>query len=307
LDRVGKMPILRDYKQTRAINMKTNIDVMTFKLDSTVQDLQLWDKSLELNSVANHLTQYFENEPLMPGILLTRNQHYAGMISRQKFFEFMSRPYSLGLFGERPIANLYDFVQPEMFILPASTTIINATQLVLQRSFQLVYEPIVVKGEQGLHQLLDVQQLLLAHSKIQILTLTQLQQAQAQSQSAETDLRETEQKYLDLLEKEKEIVRENLVECLSNEINNPTKLVIGNLVHTNRYIQELLRLVSLYREYYPQPVEEIQVFIEKTPLDSIIAELPKLLNSIKDNAKRIQTSVRSLNEDSKSEVPALQQ
>jgi signal transduction histidine kinase len=291
----------------KAMNMKTNIDAISFKLDSTLQDLQLWDKSLELNSVANQLTQCFENEPLMPGILLTKNQHYTGMISRQKFFEFMSRPYSLGLFAERPIANLYDFVQPEMFVLPASTTIINATQLVLQRSFQLVYEPIVVKGEQGLHQLLDVQQLLLAHSKIQILTLTQLQQAQAESRSAESDLRETEQKYIDLLEKEKEIVREQLVESLSNEINNPTKLVIGNLVHTNRYIQELLRLVSLYREYYPQPVEEIQVFIKKTPLDSIIAELPKLLNSIKDNAKRIQTSVRSLNEDFKSEVSTLQQ
>lgn len=289
------------------MNMNKNLDVITLKLDSTLQDLPLWNTNLELDSLVNSLTQCFENEPLMPAILLTNNQGYAGMISRRRFFEFMSRPYSLGLFGGRPIANLYDFIQPEIFVLPASTTITNATQLVLQRSFQLVYEPIIVKGEQGRHQLLDVQQLLLAHSKIQVLILAQLQQAQAQSQIAETDLRKNEQKYTELLEEEKKVVRELVVTSLSSEINNPTKLVIGNLVHTNRYIQELLQLVSLYREYYPQPVEQIQVFIEKIPLDSISIELPKLLNSIKDNAKRIQSSVRSLNEDLKSEISILSQ
>jgi signal transduction histidine kinase len=289
------------------MNLNTNIDVISLKLDSTLHDLPLWDKSLELDSLANKLIECFENEPLMPGILLTKNQHYAGMISRRRFFEFMSRPYSLGLFAERPIANLYDFIQPEIFVLPANTTIINATQLVLQRSFQLVYEPIIVKGELGKHQLLDVQQLLLAHSKIQVLILAQLQQAEAQSHIAETDLRETEQKYTELLAKEKKVIREQLVTSLSSEINNPTKLVIGNLIHTNRYIQELLELVNLYCKYYPQPVEAIQVLIEKTPLDSINTELPKLLNSIKENAKRIQSTVRSLNDDFKSEVSTLQQ
>lgn len=288
-----------------AMNMNQNLDLIALKLDSTLQDLPLWNKSLELDSLANNLTQGFENEPLMPGMLLTNNQGYAGMISRRRFFEFMSRPYSLGLFTERPIANLYDFIQPEIFVLPASTTIINATQLVLQRSFQLVYEPIIVKGEQGEHQLLDVQQLLLAHSKIQVLILAQLQQAQ--SQISQTDLHETEQKYTELLEEEKKVIRELLVTSLSSEINSPTKLVIGNLVHTNRYIQDLLQLLDLYRKYYPQPVEEIQAFIEKIPLDSINTELPKLLNSIKDNAKRIQSSVRSLNEDFKGDIPILSQ
>jgi signal transduction histidine kinase len=289
------------------MNMNKNLDVITLKLDSTLHDLPLWNQSLELDILVNSLTQCFENEPLMPGIILTNNQGYAGMISRRRFFEFMSRPYSLGLFAERPIANLYDFIQPEIFVLPANTTIINATQLVLQRNFQLVYEPIIVKGEFGKHQLLDVQQLLLAHSKIQVLILAQLQQAQAQSQIAQTGLRESEQKYTELLEEEKKVIREQLVTSLSSEINSPTKLVIGNLVHTNRYIQDLLHLVNLYREYYPQPVEEIQAFIEKIPLDSISIELPKLINSIKDNAKRIQTSVRSLNEDFKGDIPMLSQ
>lgn len=287
--------------------MNTNLDVISLQLDSTLNDLPLWNTSLDLNNLVSSLTRCFENESLMPGILLTNNQRYVGMISRRRFFEFMSRPYSLGLFAERSIANLYDFIQPEIFVLSANTTIINATQLVLQRSFQLVYEPIIVKNQQGKHQLLDVQQLLLAHSKIQVLILTQLQQAQVQSQIADTDLRETEQKYTKLLEESKQVVRKQLVTSLNAEINNPAKLVIGNLVHTNRYIQELLQLVNLYRKYYPQPVEEIQAFVGKAPFDSISTELPKLLSSIKDNAKRIQTSVRSLNDDLKGEVPTLQQ
>lgn len=281
------------------MNMNTNVDPLSLRLDSNLSELPLWDLNLELDSLGNNLTQCFERDPLIPGVLLANNHQYVGMISRRRFFEFMSRPYSLGLFAERPITNLYDFLQPEVFVLPASTTIINATQLVLQRSFELVYEPIIVKGEHGKHRLLDIQQLLLAHSKIQVLTLDQLQQVKTESEIAETDLRETKQKCNELLQKQTKVLHEELVASLNYEINNPTKLVIGNLIHTNRYIQELLQLVTLYQKFYPQPVEEIQAFVEKTPLDSISSELPKLMNSIKDNAKRIQNFVRSLNDDFK--------
>ena len=49
-----------------------------------------------------------------------------------------------------------------------------------------------------------------------------------------------------------------LVAGVAHEINNPVNFIYGNLSHANDYIQDLLGLLELYREYYPNPVPEIQ-------------------------------------------------
>lgn len=159
------------------------------------------------------MIELFDKEPLMPGIVLTTNHNYVGIISRRRFFEFMSRPYSLGLFNERALENLYDFVKSDILVMGASTPIIKATQQALSRNPRILYEPIVVAGDAG-NKLLDIQQLLLANSKIHALTLTQLEEAQKQSQEAEFNLHESEQRYVESLQKEKTLALEEfLLEC----------------------------------------------------------------------------------------------
>lgn len=73
------------------------MDKLNFTLSSVLGDLPLWDTSLELSCLGNSLIQLFDNKPLMPGVILTKNHDYVDMIYRCRFFEFMSRPYSLGL------------------------------------------------------------------------------------------------------------------------------------------------------------------------------------------------------------------
>lgn len=75
----------------------------------------------------------FELEPLLPGIILTKNHRSVSMISRQRFFEHMSRPYSSGLFSQRPVENLYKFLRPDIFVLSQDSKIVEATQLALQQ------------------------------------------------------------------------------------------------------------------------------------------------------------------------------
>jgi hypothetical protein len=278
----------------------TKIDELRLDLDSKLQDLPLWDETLEIDTFGNSLIQLFEQETLIPGVILTDNHNYAGMISRRRFFEFMSRPYSLGLFAERPISYLYDYLQPEIFELSGNTKVIEATQIALKRTFQLVYEPIVVKvltANSQFYKLLDIHNLLLGHSQIQILTLKQLKQAQNQSQRDQADLHNLKQKQVEIVQQQKLQIWEKLITDINREIHNPTKLIIGNLIHVNRCIQDfnqqLNQVVNLYQQHYPQPVPEIQAAIDKVKVYDINGELTKLLSITKSYSKRIQQFVHS--------------
>jgi signal transduction histidine kinase len=85
-----------------------------------------------------------------------------------------------------------------------------------------------------------------------------------------------------------------LVAGVAHEINNPISFVFGNLVHAKQYNQDLLNLLQLYRETYPQPTVEIEEFSAAIDLDYLIDDIPNLFNSIETGAVRIQEIVRSL-------------
>lgn len=81
---------------------------------------------------------------------------------------------------------------------------------------------------------------------------------------------------------------------VAHEINNPISFVFGNLVHAKQYNQDLLTLLELYRQTYPQPSPEIQDCIAEIDLDYLVEDIPKLFDSIETGAVRIQEIVRSL-------------
>ncbi|WP_026082457.1 sensor histidine kinase [Mastigocladopsis repens] len=271
-----------------------NATELNLGLKSTVQELPLWHIYIEIDCPGGNLMKLFEQEPLLPGIILTRNQRYVGMISRRVFFEYMTRPYSLGLFSKRPIDNLYNLLELEIFVLSEDTPIVKATQMALQRATQLVYEPILIEAESGRHGVLDFYQLLLAHSQIHVLTLAQLQQTEEQSRIVRTNLRDLQDNHTRLVQNEKMAALGQLVAGVAHEINNPVNFIAGNIDHANYNIQDLLQLISLYQQYYPEPAAEIQAAINEIELDFLTADLPKLLTSMKVGTGRIQEIVRSL-------------
>jgi two-component system, NtrC family, sensor kinase len=72
-------------------------------------------------------------------------------------------------------------------------------------------------------------------------TLTELKKTQAQ-----------------LIQTEKMSSLGQMVAGVAHEINNPVNFIRGNLTHTDRYTQELLELLALYQQDYPQPSASIQ-------------------------------------------------
>ncbi|MEG4004604.1 PAS domain S-box protein [Microcoleus sp. Pol11C1] len=120
----------------------------------------------------------------------------------------------------------------------------------------------------------------------------------AQTRNKARELEQTLQKLTStqsqLIQNEKMSSLGQLVAGVAHEINNPVNFIYGNLSHANDYTQDLLHLIELYQNHYPDPVPEIQQEVDKIELDFLMEDLPKLLSSMKVGADRIQQIVASL-------------
>lgn len=150
--------------------------------DATVQDLILYEESLEADELGSSLLALFKHKPLLPGVLITEGGAYVGMIPRQRFYEYItSFPCSMDVFSRCSVGAMLEFFQQDILCIPGKTPILTASQLSLQRPSQRIYEPIVVEvdNDRGpCAQLLDVHQLLLAQSTIHERLARELQAAQ---------------------------------------------------------------------------------------------------------------------------------
>ena len=118
--------------------------------------------------------------------------------------------------------------------------------------------------------------------------------ARNQAIELETTLKELQETQAKLVQQEKMSSLGQLVAGIAHEINNPVNFISGNISHAQEYIQDLLRIIDLYRQEISQPSEELEEAIENAELEFIMEDLPNLLNSMQVGSKRIQEIVTSL-------------
>jgi signal transduction histidine kinase len=99
---------------------------------------------------------------------------------------------------------------------------------------------------------------------------------------------------IQLIQSEKLSSLGQMVAGIAHEVNNPVNFIYGNLVHANEYTQEVLHLLHLYQEEYPNPTPRIQAELEVTNLEFLESDLLKLLNSMNFGARRIREIVKSM-------------
>ncbi|BAZ14142.1 serine/threonine protein kinase with two-component sensor domain [Calothrix sp. NIES-4071] len=93
-----------------------------------------------------------------------------------------------------------------------------------------------------------------------------------------------------------------LVAGVAHEVNNPVSFINGNLTHAKQYIEDIVNLVNLYQEKYPNPDNDIKTKIENIDLDFVLEDLPKLIISMKLGTDRIRDIMQSLRNFSRSDT-----
>ena len=246
-------------------------------LDSTLQELSLYDFQVEATDLGIQISQMLEANPLLPGVIVTHQGEFAGMISRRRFLEFISRPFGRELFLKRPVRALYRFAETESLIFPSNTLIVDAARKSLLRSTELLYEPIVVQVSPQTYSLLDVHELLVAQSNIHELA-TKLLRQQTQSQ---------------LIQTEKLASLGQMVAGVAHEIRNPVTCIRGNIGFLSNYWKDIMDLLSAY-EHIVGDSEKIDELKKDIDFDFLQEDWVEILKSMKVSSERLTELVTSL-------------
>ncbi|HIK09516.1 MAG TPA: PAS domain S-box protein [Oscillatoriaceae cyanobacterium M33_DOE_052] len=118
--------------------------------------------------------------------------------------------------------------------------------------------------------------------------------ATAKSEELEQTLLQLQRTQTQLIQAEKMSSLGQMVAGVAHEINNPVSFIYGNITHATEYVAELLDLIDLYNQHYPQAVPEIEAAIEAIDLEFMREDFLKVLESMKSGANRISTIVKSL-------------
>ncbi|MBE9198605.1 MULTISPECIES: ATP-binding protein [unclassified Nodularia (in: cyanobacteria)] len=116
------------------------------------------------------------------------------------------------------------------------------------------------------------------------------------------DLKETQGQ---LIQTEKMSSLGEMVAGIAHEVNNPVNFINGNIECANEYIQDLLILIDLYQQEYPEPSWIIAEKIAQIDLNFITKDLSSLLTSMKMGAQRIREIVLSLRNFSRLDESAI--
>ncbi|EGK85322.1 GAF domain-containing protein [Microcoleus vaginatus PCC 9802] len=120
------------------------------------------------------------------------------------------------------------------------------------------------------------------------------QELNEKNERLEQTLRELKLTQAQLIQTEKMSSLGQMVAGVAHEINNPVSFIYGNLNPASEYVKDLLKLIELYQQHYPEPADEILEEIETIELEFLSEDLQKLLDSMKVGAERIRDIVLSL-------------
>ncbi|MGB2924345.1 MAG: ATP-binding protein [Limnothrix sp.] len=125
-----------------------------------------------------------------------------------------------------------------------------------------------------------------------------LRESEAKERQKSSELEQTVQKLqeaqIQLVQTEKMSSLGQMVAGLAHEINNPVNYIHNNLVHANRYLDDLFHLVEGYRKNFPKGNAEINELLEEMDITFIQEDSAKLFKSILHGSDRIRKLVVSL-------------
>jgi PAS domain S-box-containing protein len=148
--------------------------------------------------------------------------------------------------------------------------------------------------EELLHAAVDQLAIAIDQAELYAKTCAAALAAQTQAQQLQDAMQNLKQTEAQLVQNEKMSSLGQMVAGIAHEINNPVNFISGNLTHASTYISDLLSLIQLYQETFPDPGEELEDEIEAIELEFLQEDLPKLLDSMRMGADRIREIVLSL-------------
>ncbi|MBD6616165.1 HAMP domain-containing histidine kinase [Komarekiella sp. 'clone 1'] len=206
----------------------------------------------------------------------TEKQKYAaGVTSRNRSISLQLQ-HKVADYHKQLLWSTFASVVSLVMLIPAWLSVLHLLQSYLRA--RKIAQAALEKTNQELETIVEKRTQELSKKNMQLQqTLQELQKTQVQ-----------------LIQTEKMSSLGQMIAGIAHEMNNPVSFVYGNLVHTQKYTYDLLKLVELYQQNYPNPPQSIQAEIEATDLDFLSQDFAQLLKSMSIGMQRIQEIVQSL-------------
>lgn len=140
------------------------------------------------------------------------------------------------------------------------------------------------------------------HDRLDVLMLLCAQGAIALENARLYENLQTSQ--LKMIQGEKMATLGQLVAGVAHEINNPVGFIAANISHAKGYFEDLIGLIELYQEIYPDVDPRVEEEIETIDLEFLLEDLPKILNSMEMGTDRIRQISKSLRTFSRNDESA---
>ena len=143
---------------------------------TTISELSAYNCCLESNKRVRDMMEIFNREPRLPGITLLSNGKFIGMISRERCFEALGRPFGIEIYSKLATIDFYRLLNINPLILEEKTLIQDAVKIALSRNKQEVYDPIIIRLGNNTMQVINMHDLLTAQCELLEKTCQQVEQ-----------------------------------------------------------------------------------------------------------------------------------
>ena len=153
----------RPYKFTEALSAPLFVSPTSYPDNTlTIQDLPLSASCVDIYLSVGEVAGLLERHPDWPGVILTAQCQYVGLLTRRTCSEFLGAFLGTGIFSKITIFAFFEKHPACGLVLDGGTSVPQAAKAALKREGASIYDPIVVRLGEGQYGLLDMPILLQA-------------------------------------------------------------------------------------------------------------------------------------------------
>ena len=130
-----------------------------------VGDISSKSVSIKSSYTGSKVVDYFNADPTLLGIPVVDNGKVSGLIMKDKFFAKLGTQYGFALYANRPITNIIDSFP---LIVNFDTTIEVASKLAMNRTYENLYDYIIVIKDESYHGVVTVKDLLVKTTELEV-------------------------------------------------------------------------------------------------------------------------------------------
>lgn len=132
----------------------------------SVGELPSYEYQVPTETIAENVLDHLDAHPDIPGVILIHGSRLHSILPRRKIYERLGHRFGVELFLRRPIIELDENIEPTLCMISSNTKINTAANIALSRNAASIYDPLVMKYDDGLFRMLDMHILLMAQSLV---------------------------------------------------------------------------------------------------------------------------------------------